>query len=955
LNTEVVCRDLANRLFEKIDTKGYETLRRQIAEIAMSLVDEGKKWDFKETLVDMAKMLFSESYLDFEARLAKENINADEALKVVKEAVYTSLANLESEWKKLAEAGKRVMENFGLEPDDFSYKKSGFGGRFDAALLSIVNPRDNTYAKKVLDGESMPYSKTTSAGLKARIDAAMPELTTAMMNLVNFYNIKVPGYHTAKAIKGNLDYLRLVLLMAKELGAWRKENNALLISDTHNLLRQLSAETTPDFIYEKTGNRLQHFLMDEFQDTSDFQYHNFKPLLQNSMGQGSYNLVVGDVKQAIYRWRNGDWKLLNSKLPNDFYAFRPAQHTLQYNYRSAKPIIKFNNYLFSALPVLLQNHINSELQNSPDAFRGGLLATYSTLLTDAFADSRQQIPDDSAEEGLVSVQFVNMQEDGESEEDQSYTVRVLKEVHGTICHLLEEGYAPGDIAILCRTNQQARETIEWLMLLQQQESTVQYPLLSADALTIASNSAVQLTIAAMQWLFDENNRLAETLLRQSFARKDGRSGNEPEVFLKAKSSGQGMPPEFFAQRERLRMLPVYDLVNEIVIFLNLYEKPEDLPFLLALLDMVQEWARFSDEGVQSFLKFWAEEGADKSLPAPAGSNAVEVVTIHKAKGLAYNIVLMPFCNWALEPSANKNIVLWADMKGTGFGQMPVMPVYYKKDLAKSELADYYFNEKVNSFMDNLNLLYVALTRARSRMMLWGPLPVNAKGKFTYDQLKRVEDLLYYSAVLKAEGEDSPVSAGFEEGDLVWCFGTEQKAILKRENKATSLPSIVFEAWRTRRKTVLKRIGDHETKEGRLARSRGILLHEILSKVSMPGKLKKVIREMEGAGKLSSSQSALIYKTLNDVLQLEPFIGWDKGTLSRLSERDIIALDGMVLRPDLVLFNQTETRVIDFKFAENRDNGHIRQVEGYKALLATMGFAGVKGYVVYGLEAEVIRC
>lgn len=955
LNADVVCNDLAERLFEKVDTKGYETLRKQMADMATALVDEGKKWDFKETLVEMAKMLFSEAYLDFEARLAREKVNADEALKALRDAVYATVAELDIEWEQLANAGKELMHNFGLSPEDFSQKSRGFGGRFDAALKDMVNPMANGFAEKVLLGVADPYSKNTPASLKNRIDAAMPELTRAMMELVNFHVEKMPKYETAKAIRGNLDYLRLILLMAKELAAWRKENNALLISDTHNLLRQLSTETTPEFIYEKTGNRLQHFLMDEFQDTSEFQYHNFKPLLQNSMGQGSYNLVVGDVKQAIYRWRNGNWKLLHRKLPDDFKSFEPEQHTLQQNYRSAEPIIRFNNYLFATLPVMLQAHISNELQEAPEALQPKLLLAYNTLITDAYADSRQQIPNNSATDGLVSVQFVNMHEDKDDEEEGNYIIRVLKEVHQTIGTLLKQGYAPGDIAILCRTNKQAQETIEWLMLWQQEEDAISYPLLSADALNISSNSAVQLVIAALQWLFDEKNRLAETLLRQSYARSLGRSGNEQEVFMKAKIPGEGLPPAFFAQQERLRMLPVFDLVNEIVVLLKLANTPEDLPFLLAFFDLVQEWARFSDEGVQSFLAYWEEEGAGKSLPAPSGSNAVEVVTIHKAKGLDYQIVLMPFCNWALEPTGNKKIVLWADMKETSFNQMPIMPVYYKNALVNSEIASYYFHEKVNSYMDNLNLLYVALTRACSRMMLWAPLPKDAGGKYTYTKLKRIQDLLYYAAIQKGEGEDAPVTADFAEGDTIWSFGTEPSPKIEVKKMETAVPAMVFEGWRTQRKTMLRKIGDttHDA-PGRLARNRGILLHEILAKVTEPRKLMKVLREMESLGKLPASQADAHFKTISDLLRLSPFEGWANGSFSRLSERDMLSPGGMMQRPDLVLYNQTETRVIDFKFTETREKGHLKQVESYKELFRALGFKGIRGFLIYGFEAEVVN-
>jgi ATP-dependent exoDNAse (exonuclease V) beta subunit len=956
LNTDVVCNDLAERLFEKIDTKGYETLRNQMAGLAVELVDAGKKWDFKEELVSMAKMLFSEAYLDFEARIAKVKINADDALKDLRQAVYSTTEQLEKEWNELAMKGKEVMDYHGLTPDDFSYKSGGFGGRFEAALKGIENPVKSSRAKKVLMENGDPYSKATPAGVKSRIDDAMPQLREAMMELVQFCEEKLPRYNTAQAIKTNLDYLRLVLLMAKELAAWRKEHNALLISDTHNLLRQLSAETTPEFIYEKTGNRLRHFLMDEFQDTSDFQYHNFKPLLENSMGQGGYNLVVGDVKQAIYRWRNGDWKLLHSKLPDDFKRFLPEQHTLQQNYRSAAPVIRFNNYLFSALPQMLQAHISEELLEAPAALQPGLLEAYNTLLTDAYVDSRQEIPASSPEAGLVTVEFLDMNSESDNEEDNNYNIKALKQAHLMIVDLLQQGYNPGDIAILCRTNRQARETIEMLMLWQQDENAISYPLLSADALRISSNSSVQVVIAGLQWLFNEKDRLSETLLRQFEARNLGNAGNEQHVFMKAKTPGQGLPPLFFAERSRLRMLSVPDLVNEVIVIFKLNEKQEDIPYLLALLDIIQEWARFSDDGVQAFLEFWEEEGFEKSLPAPAGSNAVEVVTIHKAKGLAYNIVLMPFCNWQLEPDSKKGIVLWADMAETSFTQMPMLPVYYKNELANSELAPFYFSEKVNSYMDNLNLLYVALTRARTRMMLWAPLPVNSKGEYQYSKLKYIQHMLYAAAVHNGEGEDAQVSRDFQEGDTTWTFGLPAVPVNTKSTKSFETPEIIFEPWRAQRQTILRNIEDRmDEPPGKLARSRGILLHEILARLSTPQRLQKVMREMEAEGKIPAGQSDTYYKTIQSLLQLEPFAGCGEGLFSRLSERAIIIPGGELRRPDLILYNQTETRVIDFKFTEAKDKEHINQVQGYKSLLYALGFPGIRGYVIYGFEAEVVTC
>ncbi len=958
LNSDVVCNDLAERLFDKIGTPGYEPLRKQMAELATERVDTGKGWDFKQDLVDMAKMLFTESYLDFEARIFKEKVDPEVALKDLSQVVYAALPAIEKEWEALAIKGQEVLLRHGLSADDFSYKSRGIGGRFDAALRDLVNPMNNSYTQKIINDEAAPYSKTTPAGLKARIDGALPEITDAILAMDTFYKKEMPRYKTAEAIKANLNYLRLVLLMGRELAAWRKENNALLISDTHNLLRQLSTETTPEFIYEKIGDRLQHFLIDEFQDTSDFQYHNFKPLLQNSMGQGSYNLVVGDVKQAIYRWRNGDWQLLHSLLPNDFAAFLPRTNTLQQNYRSAKPIIQFNNFLFTVLPELLQQRINNALGQSPESMKEILLEAYQSLLTDAYADSAQSIPESSPDAGQVSVRFIDKRDlqNNDDEEAEDFNGLLMRQVHQTICGLLEEGYQPGDIAILCRTNVQARRTIESLMIYQQEPEGAVYPLLSADALRISSNNAVQYIIAAMQWLVNEEDRLAETILRQFQVRQAGAGDAQHAIFRRQKEAGEGMPPELFTQREKLRMLPVPELINEIIVLLRLRESPEDLPYLLALLDLVQDWVKYADEGVPAFLEYWEEEGIQKTLPAPAGANAVEVVSIHKSKGLAYTIVLMPFCDWQLEPASNKGILLWPEMKQTSFPQMPMLPIYYKKALAESELAPYYFTELVNSYMDNLNLLYVALTRTRSRMILWAPLPFNAKNEPKYSELKTIGHLLYASAMHYPGDELSMLNAGFTERDTLWEYGTPAVPAKPKESKALPAPDMVFASWRNNRKTVMRTL--EETTENQvvqLARNQGVLLHEMLSTITHPDGLQKVLRQMEAGGRISRSKAETYKSVLAELLLLPPFEGWAAGTLHRLSERAMVLPGGDIRRPDLILFNTVETRVVDFKFTESKEKKHQEQVQDYMKSLQTMGFPSVKGYLVYGFEKEVVVC
>jgi len=947
LNTQLVCQNLADLLFEKIDAPGYKALRRQLVNLAIERLDAGKSWNFRDELLQMAGLLFTEKYLYFELQARQASPEPADEIPALQAAVFATIKAGDAQWEVLVEQGKAVMASYGLTPDHFSQKGRGFGGVFErAGKKDIFNPLENNYVKAVIDDGALPYSKTTTASVKAVIEQAMPALIQAVEALIDFCAHQLPAMNTAKAIRNNLDYLRLVMLMGKELAAWRKTNNALVITDTHNLLRQLSAVTTADFIYEKTGNRLQHFLMDEFQDTSDFQYHNFKPLLENAMAGGHYNLVVGDVKQAIYRWRNGDWALLQQKLPKDFGRFAPAQQSLHYNYRSAKPIIEFNNYFFSLLPQLLQDHLNGLLTEAPPGIQQQLAQSFGTVITDAYADAVQQVPPYAATEGRVEVRFVP-KGDAAWDEDDGYDIRVLTQVHENIVDLLGQGFSPGDIAILCRTNRQATQTIEQLMLLQEAGGQT-YPLLSAEALRISSNRVVQQLIAAMQWLLNDADALAEAMVLM--ANLPGGPTNWAEVFLPPEGRQAMLPTGLQQQRQRLKNLPVTDLLNELIGLLNLQHNAHDLPYLLALQDMVQEWMRYADAGLDAFLQYWEEEGSAKALPAAAGSNAVEVVTIHRSKGLDFRVVLLPFCNWSLPPDAKKNITLWPDMSVTDFKQLPVLPVRYSADLKNSQLAYSYFEEMVSSYLDNLNLLYVALTRVRQYIVLWAPLPFTKTGKPTWEKLSHVQDVLYAAAVNDMPDHNGPaIRQHLDENEARWHYGLMPGPLGRPPAANRALPPLDYVPWRLQ-PGLLVQAARAEVPQGQ---AQGILLHEVLASVSHPGQLDKALLQMQAAGRISTGQVAAYRQMLADILQLEPISRWQKGGFKRLAERVLVLANGELKRPDLVLYNEAETIVVDFKFTEDKTEGHAAQVKAYMRWLTDLKFSGVTGFLIYGKGPEVV--
>lgn len=954
LNTRLVSEALAEKLKAGLGQKDFTALRKVMTALAMERLEAGKSWDFQEDLLDLSAILFQEKFLEFDQKLQQTRQNPDELIKALSDSVFAFRNTTRQQLFAFAQEGQQLLASQALDVADFSYGKAGFAGRF-FKLSTVIEDPISQRVRDVLELGKKPYAQKAAKDIVQRIENILPELLQLFTKWGAFYQQNIRALNTAEAIAKNLSYLRLVLLMGQELAAWRTENQALLINDTHYLLRQLSLHVTPDFIYEKTGNRFKHFLLDEFQDTSDFQYHNFKPLLANSLGQGGYNLLVGDVKQAIYRWRNGDWRLLQQVLPHDFASFAPTQATLVQNYRSARPIIEFNNYLFSLLPHLLQQQLNSKLMDAPDTTRQALEGYYGRMLTDAYADARQEVPPTAAAQGLVQLTFVPSEAyDGE---DATYENYVLGCTHEAIGQLLAQGYAPGDLAILCRSNRQARQSIEQLMLLQQADGTA-YPLLSADALLIGNNATIQVLVAAMEWVADTSHRLAETLLRRHFALLQGQAANTLATFRKADNPAEVLPADWVNDRLRLRTLPVADMVSDMIARLQLGQQPADMPFLLAFLDVVRQWSGRSDEGLMAFLQYWHSEGSQTSLPAPEGANAVEVVTIHKSKGLAYRVVLMPFCNWPLEPLPAQPPLLWAAMEGTAFPHIPMLPVKYGNVLRDSELSDLYFAELAQTYLDNLNLLYVAFTRARSRLLLWAPAPpVQKDGSFGREHMRRISTLLYAAAQpdQPAEhAEDAALPAAFDADTLVWTWGsTPQAPAAAPQPPATPIPN-VFVPWRLHRSIAARQVAEVPGVD-MLPRQKGVLLHQLVARLDHPASLAKVLHEMLAKGLINPTQATEYEAFIQRLLALPLLQPWCAGAMQRLAERGIVTPDGSLQRPDLILYSDTLTYVIDFKFTDKQEVAHRRQVEAYAAWLRQLGFASVQAYLLYGLSPEVVVC
>ena len=951
LNNTVVKEDLSIRLYQLLDTN--EPLRNWVVEMASARLSEGKSWDFKADMLELAGELFKERFQQFD--MAMNTMTAAErvaAFSTLKTHVFSAVKMFENEQVNLGKAAIALVESHGLEPADFHYGKAGFINHFYKAAAKNFG-QAGTRVASFLENPDVAAPKKADPVKKDSILSISNQLHGLMKQLTDYYTEHIEGFFTANAIKQNLYTLQLMQVFSNELANYRSDNNALLISDTHLLLRQLSQENEASFIFEKTGNRYQHFLIDEFQDTSVFQWDNFKPLLENSLSQGQYNLIVGDVKQAIYRWRSGDWRLLLSEVKKQLQNFRPKENTLQENYRSAKPIIAFNNYLFATIPVRLQDKFNTDMLPAPVAIQQRLEDNgYFHIIENAYADSFQHTPETAASNGLVHIEFLE-----ELEADDGHKIvfkdAALEKLPLAIEALIKkQGYQPKDITILTRGNQEARLVIQTLMQYQQQTDALQYNLISADALLMSANEAVQILIAAMRWLVNESDTLSKAFLIKTLAQRTGSDIPQHQLYV-AKGDGETLlPPMLINDREGLQSLPVMDLVNTLVDLFNLQLRPEDHAYLLAFQDVVLDWNRFGEDGLLAFINYWQSDGQKKSLPGSSGANAVEVMTIHKSKGLAFEVLVLPFCNWALEPDAKKNNWLWVTTEGTAFNEIPVVPVKYKKDLGQSDFAYEYFEEQLLSQMDSLNMLYVATTRAKQQIIAFAPKPKEDKtGAY---KIKNIGDLLYHVLSQPQELSNPSIPKVFEnfnENQLVFGHAPTAEIAAPTTLQGISITQMVYANWRQQLAIRPAAMLPNEASIS-LPRTKGTLLHYALSQLQSPTELPIVLQQMAMQGMVTQALLPDMQTILEKVLQNELLHPWQQNTMYRISERDIVTTNRQLKRPDLVLLNDAATIVIDFKFTEGKDAALNQQVQEYVALLQQMGFKGVKGYLLYGLRGEV---
>ena len=968
LDAQMVLEEAVDRLFLEIDNN--PGLKKWMLEYAEENLREGRNWNFREDLTRRGAELFKEEFKLFSEpllqKLADKNYltNYNKQLRVV-------LDNYENKLKDIGKKGLVLISAQGLTVEHFKYGKSSFANHFNKLAAGDFK----LPGSRVLDACDNPeaWAKATDKpDLKSRIDAVYNNgLNSLLVQSIEVMKTEGVDANTAKAILANLFSFGLLTDIALKVQEISKEKNLVLLNDSTQLLRKVIAGSDSPFVYEKMGSVYRNFMLDEFQDTSRLQWFNFKPLIENSLGEGNRNIIVGDVKQSIYRWRNGDWNLLATKVEEDLSHFGTTVVSLDTNWRSAKKVIDFNNILFRESARLLNDDFESTLTDSGHTFEE--LPGMQGIIEKAYSDHYQKYSGKGLSEGYVRLQFI---ENEETKNKGEFRELAIAELIVQIEAVQSNGVRPGDIAILVRSKSEGAMIAKALLdrKIEFPDSQFCYDVISNDSLIIGQSPVVRFILNFFSLFAGSDNDIIKADLIFGYynylsplIEGDLTSDNSDQYhfwFAVNQEVPDPFKPWFRTPGNdvfdaTLLSLPLFDLASRIAQSFGLSKIKGELVYLEAFLDLVLQYGRDEAGGIAGFLDWWELSGKGKTITLSEGQNAISILTIHKSKGLEFHTVFVPLCDWEIVPTATKAPYLWCHPEKAPFDLIDLVLVRYGSGLQQTLFSEAYFKEMLYSSVDNLNLLYVALTRAVNSLIIF--CPYTAKPGNSYKSISSlIQGVIENPPMLDSVDHEkyidltefyNPESKIFEIGEVKKVLYTAQSQV--SENK--ELDGLILAGKRDRLKLRLHSdsyldLSDPE-KSGRIGH--GKLMHELFEKIATIVDVLPSLKRMVSEGKIDTQTGEEYQQLIFKVLAEEPFRTWFSGEWKVLNERDILRGIEKRHRPDRVMIQGNELIVVDYKTG-SRSDSHFSQVRGYLKDFSTMGYGQPKGFLWYLSDNELVE-
>ena len=912
IETASVLSKGADTLIEQITVD--RDLQRWLTEFVQERIDEGRKWDIRDGILSLGGELFKEKN--------KDALSVPRSREELGRIVSRAAAQAEATKKQLQQTAARavaIISRAGLTAADFSGKSRSFANYFFTVAAGELKPYGATVAKMAAAPEGWGAKGSPAQALA-------PELQPLLREMCDIYDANRKSWNTCDLLKENYRSFALLSDLYKRVQQLCDEQNMMLLSETKYVLSEFIGHNDAPFIYEKVGNRFERFMIDEFQDTSLKEWENFLPLLQNAMAQSEETsvLIVGDIKQSIYRWRGGDWKILHSQAQRALGADSTELVNLTENYRSLPAVVDFNNKAIGRVVEADNRALNATLDEA--AARGDMDARTAAGLRDtlqkAYREHAQTPRRLGGVPGYVSVE----------------TFAERPPVVERICEVLDKGFRPCDIMILVRgATDGARVAAELLDFKRRNDDPrYRFDVMTQEALIVGNAPVSSFIAAALRLSLNPDDSLSRAVYNHYLGRGFDRPlpGDERTFF------------------RSIRLLSPEEAFERIVMRHALHDDRQQTAYLQAIHEQIIGFCASKIADIALFLDWWEQQGQNRSLSVDESATTVEITTIHKAKGLEKRVVLIPWCSWQLDPKSGGNVtnIVWAEAQGDA-GAVGRFPVKYKKAMAESGFSAEYYRELVYSHVDNINLLYVALTRAAESLHVFIP----RKGG------KSVGGLLLQS--IGADGDKALLDGtegrrtATEEGER-FEFGRFTGPV-PGGGKASDSVHVVLENYPTARADLRLRLPSQryfeEEDEVELSpRNFGILMHKAFEQADDRQQIYEAVQRMRDDGTLSPGEAEALRGMIARVLA-HPVAGeWFGGGWQRVrNENEIIVPGaGSTRRPDRVMIRGTRAVVVDYKFGSRDPGRYRRQVGEYLGLLRQMGYTQCEGYLWYVKLGEI---
>jgi len=937
----VLQMDVQKVLSAAIDLLIFESdthpeLRKWLLKFTASKMDEGKSWNLRREIMSLGKELFSEK-AKMHARVFRDIITHPQIKNQYLDHLLQQKLRFENTMAGFGRKAISEIENNGWNENDF-YQKSRGPILYFHKLAQKASFAPTGYAMHVYETPDkwFPGTHPRAGELKRFVEFTLHPL---LVDAIHYNRDHSRQYQTGQLILSQFYAFGLLTDIERYIQEYLREQNEFLISDMAVFLNRIIANNEAPFIYEKAGVLFQHYFLDEFQDTSVFQWENFKPLIQNSLATGHANLVVGDVKQSIYRWRNSDWKILGHRLSDDLKEFNQETHSLDSNFRSRENIVHFNNAFFAASATLVKDKYQSSLADN-DAQPSGLTA-WQDRITDAYSDVNQKVGRKNMPAGgCVQVQLF--------EDEAKWQDQVDRTFPATIVNLIKSGKPACEMAILVRDHKQGKRAVEALMEYRKHndpEGFLDVPIISNESLYLRNAPSVRFLINMLKYMHDptEQLNLAEMYFEYAQLNQINLEGRHTKDL-------QDLTRLLFDDdRKRewgyLVKLSLPEIIEGAIRVFKLGDSPDSVPYLNAFMDVAMDYTRSHSSDIHAFIDWWEEEGMDTSLEGDDQGDAIKVMTIHKSKGLQFGYVLIPYASWTFDHGSNKGPILWCNTMAP-YNDIPVVPVKYGPKMGESLFASEYFEEKLDSYVDNLNLLYVAFTRAEDGLFAYGPANDTS--------MNMVAGLM--QNVFSMDHTSKPVSLSWSEywdpESLSFRFGNVPETG-KQQPGITSVRLKSYPSWAGYSRLRLQYQSDDYFSVDRLEKIRkGTLLHELFERIGSARDVEPAVQAMVSQGKISGSEQAGMIQHVQELLQHRDVANWFDGHWKVRNEAAILLPNGDSLRPDRLMFKEGKTVLVDYKFGAKKLRVHGNQIQRYMKYLMEMGYGQVQGFLWYVEMGEV---